>query len=47
MTYTEFVVIGGDGVFGQLLNAVMNHPDSQLLNNLPIGLMPGGSANSL
>lgn len=47
MSYTEFIVIGGDGVFGQLINAIMSRPDYQLLKNLPIGLMPGGSANSL
>lgn len=47
MTYTEFVVIGGDGVFNQLLNGVMKHPKKELLTKCPIGFMPGGSSNAL
>jgi len=47
MEFTDFVVIGGDGMFNQLLNGIMRHPDSQKLLKIPIGLMPGGSSNAL
>lgn len=43
LKYTDFVVIGGDGLFGQLLNSVMNHKDKSKLIKLSFGLMPGGS----
>lgn len=46
-SFTEFIIIGGDGVFGQTLNSIMNHPDKENLINFPLGLMPGGSSNSL
>ena len=45
--FTEFIVIGGDGVFSQVLNSIMSHPDRDNLVKFPIGLMPGGSTNSL
>ena len=45
--FTEFVVIGGDGLFGQLFNAIMAHPDHELLRKMPIGIIPGGTGNSL
>ncbi|CAI2365861.1 unnamed protein product [Moneuplotes crassus] len=46
-SFNEFVVIGGDGVFSQLLNALMKHSDSSKLIKFPIGIIPGGSTNSL
>lgn len=47
MTYTEFVVVGGDGVFNQLLNSIMKHPNKEILLKCPIGFIPGGSSNAL
>lgn len=46
MLFTEFVVIGGDGMLFQLVNAFKKHPDSKLLLKFPIGIVPGGSANA-
>jgi len=46
-SFTEFVIIGGDGVFGQVINSIMSHPDKEQLVDYPIGIMPGGSSNSL
>lgn len=45
--YTDFVVVGGDGLFGQLLNSVMAHKDKSKLMKLSFGFMPGGSCNAL
>lgn len=45
--YTEFVVVGGDGVFAQLINAITEHPHADALLKLPIGFIPGGSTNAL
>eukprot|EP00343_Euplotes_focardii_P000255 CAMPEP_0205799928 /NCGR_PEP_ID=MMETSP0205-20121125/1415_1 /ASSEMBLY_ACC=CAM_ASM_000278 /TAXON_ID=36767 /ORGANISM="Euplotes focardii, Strain TN1" /LENGTH=218 /DNA_ID=CAMNT_0053062163 /DNA_START=117 /DNA_END=773 /DNA_ORIENTATION=+ len=45
--FTEFVVIGGDGIFGQVINSMMGHEDNEKLIQMPIGIMPGGSTNSL
>lgn len=47
LPYTEFVTIGGDGLFSQLINAFSAHPDMDELFKLPIGVMPGGSCNAL
>ena len=47
MSYTEFVVLGGDGLFSQLLNAIQKHPENKKLLSMPIGLMPCGSSNAL
>lgn len=46
-SFTDFIVIGGDGLFNQLINAIMKHPQKDLLRNIPIGIIPGGSSNSL
>lgn len=47
MYYTDFIVIGGDGIFNQLINSITKHPDKDVLLNIPIGFMPGGSSNAL
>ena len=47
MPYTDFVVIGGDGVFTQLLNTIMTHKHKNRLIKVPIGIMPGGSQNAI
>lgn len=46
MEFTEFVMIGGDGLLSQFLNSVSQHPDKDLLFKLPIGIVPGGSTNA-
>ena len=45
--FNEFVVIGGDGVYSQLINSIMKLPEAQQIIKFPVGLMPGGSTNSL
>ena len=45
--YTDFVVIGGDGLFNQLINAIYNSPKRDSLIRIPIGLIPGGSTNAI
>jgi diacylglycerol kinase family enzyme len=45
--FTEFIIIGGDGLFSQLINAIHQHPEDDLIKTMPIGLIPGGSTNSL
>ena len=45
MTYTDFVVISGDGIFNQVYNAFSIHQKRDKLMNIPIGFLPGGSAN--
>lgn len=46
MPYTEFVIIGGDGLLSQYLNAVAKHPEKDALFKVPIGIVPGGSHNA-
>lgn len=38
--YTDFVVVGGDGLFSQLLNEITKHPQRNKLMKMPIGFMP-------
>lgn len=45
--YTDIVLIGGDGIYSQYINAVWAHPQRDDLLKLPIGLIPGGSTNAL
>ena len=45
--FTEIVLIGGDGLFSQYLNAVSAHLDADKLLKIPIALMPGGSMNAI
>lgn len=47
MSYTDFVVIGGDGMISQLLEAIMSHPDKEELIKIPMAIMPGGTQNAL
>jgi diacylglycerol kinase family enzyme len=46
MPYTEFVIIGGDGLLSQYLNAVGNHKEKDAIFKMPIGVVPGGSHNA-
>lgn len=45
--FTDIVLIGGDGIYSQYINAVWAHPQREELLKLPIGLIPGGSTNAL
>jgi diacylglycerol kinase family enzyme len=47
MVYTEFVIVGGDGLFSQLINSMFKHYESEKLMKYPIGLIPGGTTNAL
>jgi diacylglycerol kinase family enzyme len=47
MLYTEFIIIGGDGLFSQLINGMNIHPSRDILLKMPIGLVPAGSTNAL
>ena len=42
--YDGFLVLGGDGTFHEVVNGILERPDGK---TLPIGLIPGGSGNSL
>lgn len=43
--YTDIVLCSGDGTMNHLINAIYNHPQRQwIIENIPIGLIPGGSA---
>lgn len=46
LEFTEFIMIGGDGILNQFINAVGVHPQKDQLFKLPIGIMPGGSTNA-
>ena len=45
--YTDIVLVGGDGIFSQYINAVHKHPAERQLLKIPIGILPGGSQNAL
>jgi diacylglycerol kinase family enzyme len=45
--YTDFVIIGGDGLFNQLINAIARHQECDKLFQIPIGLIPAGSTNTV
>lgn len=44
--FTDIIFIGGDGMFHQYLNAIVNHPLRHILINIPVGFLPGGTTNS-
>lgn len=41
------MIIGGDGLFSQYINACYNHRYFETLVKLPVAILPGGSSNSL
>ena len=45
--YTDFILIGGDGLFSQMINAIFKHPQKDKLLKMPIGVMPCGSQNAI
>jgi len=42
--YDGIIVLGGDGTFHEVVNGLLKRPDGV---TLPLGLIPGGSGNSL
>ncbi|CAI2367115.1 unnamed protein product [Moneuplotes crassus] len=44
--YTDFVMIGGDGILSQFMNAVIKREDHMDIFKIPIGIIPGGSTNA-
>lgn len=44
--YTDFVMIGGDGILSQFMNAVIKREDHLDIFKIPIGIVPGGSTNA-
>ena len=42
--YDGFLTIGGDGTFHEVVNGMLQRPDGK---NVPIGVIPGGSGNSV
>lgn len=45
--YTDVVIIGGDGLLSQYLNACYKHHYFKTLIKIPIAILPGGCANAL
>ena len=45
--YTDFILIGGDGLFSQMINAIYKHPQKNKLLKIPLGIMPWGSQNAI
>ena len=45
--FTDFAVLGGDGIFSNLINSINKHEEKEALFKIPICLIPGGSTNSL
>ena len=44
--FTDFVVIGGDGLFHQFINGVYSSKYRDFLLEIPVCVMPGGSWNA-
>ena len=44
--YTDFIMIGGDGILNQFMNSVAKREDSEEIFRIPIGILPGGSTNA-
>lgn len=47
MDYEPIVVISGDGLLHETINALMTHPDRPKLKQIPLGIVPAGSGNGL
>lgn len=39
-SYTDFILLGGDGMFSQIINAIFKHSEKERLLQIPIGIMP-------
>ena len=45
--YTDVILIGGDGLFHQYINAIMNHHDYKLFLERLVTIIPCGSKNTI
>lgn len=45
--YRGIIVVSGDGLIYEVINGIMNRPDWPMAIKMPIGQIPGGSANAL
>lgn len=45
--HRSIVVVSGDGLFHETVNALMSRPDWEKASSVPIGLVPTGSGNGL
>lgn len=45
--YSGIVVVSGDGLIHEVINGLMDRPDWRRAMRIPIGQIPGGSANAL
>ena len=46
-TYTDFVLVGGDGSFSQFINSLYRHPLRSQLMRVPVAILPGGCYNCM
>lgn len=45
--FTDVILIGGDGLFHQYVNATMSHDDFDVFRDIPITILPSGNTNSV
>ncbi|CAH1992167.1 unnamed protein product [Acanthoscelides obtectus] len=46
--WTGIVVVGGDGIVFEVINGIFERSDwSEVIRNIPVGVVPGGSGNGL
>ncbi|KAI8388563.1 ATP-NAD kinase-like domain-containing protein [Radiomyces spectabilis] len=46
--YDAIVTVSGDGIIHEVINGFLQRPDArQAIKNVPLGLIPGGTSNSL
>ena len=43
--FQAVLVVGGDGMLSEVVNALWRRPDAPLARQLPVGIIPGGSSN--
>lgn len=46
-SYKSIIVVSGDGLFHELVNAIMSRSDKDQVLQVPIGIVPTGSGNGL
>lgn len=47
MRYESIVLVSGDGLLHEAINALISHPEKPTLKDIPLGLVPAGSGNGL
>lgn len=45
--FSGILVVSGDGLIYEVINGLMNRPDWSTVIKIPVGQLPGGSANGL